>query len=91
MRLNYRGYVEPPNLETTEKFGVATVADLSWKQALDTYSCTECGRCLEYCPTALTDKPLTHRGLNLDIKATLMEHGPNLLKLAAPGAKLPKA
>ncbi|MCC6809030.1 MAG: (Fe-S)-binding protein [Deltaproteobacteria bacterium] len=90
-RMKYRGFVEPPNLETTEKFGIATVADFSWKQAVDTYSCTECGRCLEYCPTALTDKPLTHRGLNLDIKEAILKHGPDLLKLAAKPAEGTKA
>ncbi len=78
-RLKERGHVDPPNLETSEKFGVATTADLTWKQALDTYSCTECGRCLEYCPTALTDKPLTHRGVNLALKEELWHHSGKLL------------
>lgn len=78
-RLEERGHVVPPNLETTEKFGTATVADITWKQALDTYACTECGRCLEYCPTALTDKPLTHRALNLSLKSEVERYTPTLL------------
>jgi len=92
LNLNYRGFITPPNLETAEKFGTATVRDLTWKQAVDTYSCTECGRCLEYCPTALTDKPLTHRQMNIDIKAAISAQTPNLLALAKEGkdADLPE-
>jgi Fe-S oxidoreductase len=39
-------------------FGISTVTDFTWKQMLDMYTCTECGRCREYCPTTLTNKPL---------------------------------
>jgi Fe-S oxidoreductase len=39
-------------------FGNATITDFTWKQMLDMYTCTECGRCREYCPTTLTNKPL---------------------------------
>jgi ferredoxin len=39
-------------------FGISTVTDFSWKQMLDMYTCTECGRCREFCPTTLTHKPL---------------------------------
>ncbi len=49
------------DLETIDedtRFGVATVTDLTWKQMLDLYTCTECGRCREHCPTTLTNKPL---------------------------------
>ena len=49
------------DLETEERFGAATVADLTWKEALDVYSCTECGRCQTHCPTYVTGKPLTHK------------------------------
>jgi len=56
-----------------ERFGVRSTADLSWKMVLDLYSCTECGRCTTSCPTFLTDKPLSHRGLNLDLKKALYE------------------
>ncbi|HSI04560.1 MAG TPA: (Fe-S)-binding protein [Myxococcota bacterium] len=61
------------DLEKTEKFGIATTADLNWKMVLDTYSCTECGRCNVYCPTMLTGKPLSHRQMNLDLKHALLE------------------
>jgi Fe-S oxidoreductase len=46
------------NVDENTRFGVSTVTDFTWKQMLDMYTCTECGRCREFCPTTLTDKPL---------------------------------
>ncbi|MEO8675414.1 MAG: (Fe-S)-binding protein, partial [Casimicrobiaceae bacterium] len=40
------------------KIGVRTAADLGWKDGLDAFTCTECGRCKDACPTFLTGKPL---------------------------------
>jgi len=60
--------------ESAEGFGIAKVADLTWKQTLDLYSCTECGRCLSSCPTYVTDKPLSLKGLNDDLKHHLFDH-----------------
>jgi Fe-S oxidoreductase len=71
--LKTNGYVEKVDLENTEKFGIRTTADLTWSMGLDLYSCTECGRCNVFCPTVLTGKPLSHRQLNLDLKAALYE------------------
>ncbi|MBN1961698.1 MAG: (Fe-S)-binding protein [Deltaproteobacteria bacterium] len=65
------GQIEKINLEEAEEFGIRSTADLTWHMALNTYSCTECGRCNMYCPTKLTDKPLSHRQLNLDLKHAL--------------------
>jgi len=46
------------NADESTRFGISTVTDFTWKQMLDMYSCTECGRCRELCPTTLTHKPL---------------------------------
>ena len=46
------------NVDENTRFGISSVTDLTWKQMLDTYTCTECGRCREFCPTTLTHKPL---------------------------------
>ncbi|MBI5511177.1 MAG: (Fe-S)-binding protein [Deltaproteobacteria bacterium] len=62
------GFVEKTDLENSEKFGIRGTADLTWSMLLNTYACTECGRCTVYCPTVLTGKPLAHRQLNLDLK-----------------------
>jgi len=45
--------------EDTESFGAAKVADLSWKDLLDTDACTLCKRCQDRCPAHATDKPLS--------------------------------
>ncbi|HVE84240.1 MAG TPA: (Fe-S)-binding protein [Myxococcales bacterium] len=72
-RLGPSAKLSTPNLEK-EEFGARTAYDLTWKQALDVYSCTECGRCQTHCPTYLTGKPLTHKGVNQDIKHWLWDH-----------------
>jgi Fe-S oxidoreductase len=46
------------NIDEDTRFGVTTVTDFSWKQVLDLYTCTECGRCRKLCPTTITNKPL---------------------------------
>jgi Fe-S oxidoreductase len=61
------------NLEA-EDFGVKTMRDLTWKQGLDVDSCTECGRCQTHCPTYITGKPLTHKGVNQDLKHWMWNH-----------------
>jgi ferredoxin len=44
--------------ESLETFGLGKVSELNWKNVLNLYACTECGRCEEQCPAAHTDKPL---------------------------------
>jgi Fe-S oxidoreductase len=66
-RLTPSGKLSTPNLEA-EEFGAHTLRDLSWKQGLDFYSCTECGRCQTHCPTYITGKPLTHKGVNQTLR-----------------------
>jgi nitrate reductase gamma subunit/ferredoxin len=45
--------------ESAEKFGISEIQEFTWKQLLDLYACTECGRCQVACPAFLTDKPLS--------------------------------
>jgi Fe-S oxidoreductase len=54
--------------------GVASLADVSWKQVLDAFSCTECGRCTAACPATASGTPLAPRQLILDIRDRLYEH-----------------
>jgi Fe-S oxidoreductase len=63
-------------------FGAATVKDLSWKEAWDVYSCTECGRCQTHCPTYVTGKPLSHKEVNRAIRHHLAEEAPALTAIA---------
>src|SRR5919109_3859912 len=67
-RLTPQGQLSKLDLENSTSFGVAKLTDLSWKEILDTYSCTECGRCQTYCPTYDTGKPLTHKEVNRAIR-----------------------
>ncbi|HEX4885398.1 MAG TPA: (Fe-S)-binding protein [Casimicrobiaceae bacterium] len=48
--------------------GARTARDLTWKEALDAFTCTECGRCKDACPTFLTGKPLAHKWVNDSLK-----------------------
>jgi Fe-S oxidoreductase len=78
-----RNTIKPLDLEdeSAEIFGVADFEHLSWKQILDGYSCTECGRCTASCPAATVGKSLSPRKIMVDIrrrtkdKAPLMKQG----------------
>lgn len=59
------------DFEKEESFGVERVDKLSWKSLLDTFACTECGRCDAVCPAALTKKPLHPKKVLHDIKLNL--------------------
>lgn len=56
------------------QYGAAKVTDLSWKDTLDYYSCTECGRCQELCPAYNTGKPLSPKNLIIDLKHGLYDN-----------------
>jgi Fe-S oxidoreductase len=51
-----------------EHFGANRIQDFTWKQLLDLYTCTECGRCKEVCPTTLTGKPLRPKNFGNDLR-----------------------
>jgi Fe-S oxidoreductase len=55
------------------KVDAKTAADLLWKEAFDPFTCTECGRCKDSCPTFLTDKPLAMKWVNDSLKHHLLE------------------
>jgi len=59
-------------------FGVERVDQFTWKALFDSYSCTECGRCTDQCPAAVTGKPLNPRLVMHDIKANLLYNGPRI-------------
>ncbi len=62
---------QPIDFEKSETFGVERVDNLSWKSLLDTFACTECGRCDAVCPAALTGKSLHPKKVLHDIKLNL--------------------
>ncbi|HTB05633.1 MAG TPA: (Fe-S)-binding protein [Bacteroidia bacterium] len=63
-----------------ERFGAKDVFDLNWKQLMDAYSCTECGRCTSSCPANQTGKLLSPRKIMMDTRDRLEEVGKNIDK-----------
>ncbi len=59
--------------EADMQAGVRTARDLTWKDGLDAFTCTECGRCKDACPTHLTGKPLSLKAVNDSLKHHLVE------------------
>jgi len=69
--------VPPPPAETPTPFGAKDVKDLTWKNLMDAYSCTECGRCTSSCPANITGKKLSPRKIMMDTRDRLEEVGRN--------------
>jgi heterodisulfide reductase subunit C len=62
------------------KFGAKDVPDLTWKNLMDAYSCTECGRCTAACPANITGKKLNPRKIMMDTRDRMEEIGRNINK-----------
>jgi Fe-S oxidoreductase len=78
-----RGHLEPLRFDVPEeemRFGAGTVRDLTWKQTLDTFSCTECGRCQDVCPAWNTGKELSPKLLIMALRDQVFEEGPALVR-----------
>jgi Fe-S oxidoreductase len=72
-------YIDIENMSEDDVFGASKVTDLTWKQMLDTMTCTECGRCQSQCPAWNTGKPLSPKLLIMDERDNLFEHAESLL------------
>ncbi len=70
----------PANPDQPMRFGAKDVFDLTWKQLLDSYTCTECGRCTLACPANQTGKLLSPRKIMMDTRDRLVEVGKNIDK-----------
>ncbi len=68
----------PADPNVSMRFGAKDVTDLSWKQLLDAYTCTECGRCTSACPANITGKKLSPRKIMMDTRDRLDEVGKNI-------------
>lgn len=66
--------------ENAETFGVADIEQFSWKQILDGYSCTECGRCTWNCPANIVGKSLSPRELIVDIRKRTFDKAPLIVE-----------
>lgn len=65
----------PPVSDQPIRFGVKDIMDLNWKNLLDAYTCTECGRCTAVCPANITGKLLSPRKIMMDTRDRMVEVG----------------
>ena len=68
----------PADATPPDKFGAKDIFDLSWRNLLDAYSCTECGRCSAACPATQTGKALSPRKIMMDTRDRAEEVGKNI-------------
>lgn len=66
--------------EEIGQFGVRDSRDLTWKNLMDAYTCTECGRCTSRCPANITGKKLSPRKVMMDVRDRLEYLGKNIRK-----------
>ncbi len=78
-------YAAPPEGAdvTPQRFGAKDVTDLTWKNLMDSYTCTECGRCTSSCPANITGKLLSPRKIMMATRDRLVEVGDNKRKNGA--------
>jgi len=67
--------------EEAETFGLGNISELNWKNVLDLYACTECGRCEEQCPADTTGKPLSPKRVIHDSKIDLFSQSNAILAM----------
>ena len=75
---NFDPYAAPAEGEVVaepERFGAKDVLDLTWKQLMDSYTCTECGRCTDVCPANQTGKKLSPRKIMMNVRDRIEEIG----------------
>jgi Fe-S oxidoreductase len=80
--------IDLEKMETGEvRLGAGTVQDLTWKEILDTYSCTECGRCQSVCPAWNTGKPLSPKLIVMNLRDHMFAEGPKILQSRKRGGE----
>ncbi len=82
-RLEPLRFDDPDIPEEDIRFGAGTAADLTWKQMLDTFSCTECGRCQDACPAFATGKVLSPKLLIMGLRDQVFADGGTIVQARA--------
>jgi heterodisulfide reductase subunit C len=83
MMLDPNAAFQPDASEAEEEigqFGAKDATDLNWKQLMDAYTCTECGRCTSVCPANMTGKLLSPRKIVMDVRDRIEEVGTHIRK-----------
>jgi Fe-S oxidoreductase len=86
--------IDLESLEESEQMpvlGAASLEELTWKENLDLYACTECGRCQHLCPAWNTGKPLSPKLLIMNLRDHLFDQGPKILEAKQSGKDYEKA
>lgn len=81
-----KGALSKQDLENATRFGTSYINQFTWKQVLDMYSCTECGRCASHCPATMSGKELAPRQLLLNLRDYLNENADQVMA-AKPSAE----
>ena len=68
--------VSDEHLDQVKSFGVKTFEDFTWKQMLDFYSCADCGRCSDNCPSNAVGRPLSPRFISIKARDYAFQHYP---------------
>jgi Fe-S oxidoreductase len=90
-RTRARGRLEPLRFDDPDipeediRFGAGTAADLTWKQMLDTFTCTECGRCQDVCPAFVTGKVLSPKLVIMGLRDQVFAEGGSIIRAGANG------
>lgn len=90
-KIEKKNILKPINFEdeSIQQYGAKDIEDLTWKQILNGYTCTECGRCTEACPANLTGKLLNPKKIITDIRKRTMQKGP-LTRKKIENEKIPE-
>jgi len=80
------GALSKQDLENATTFGTSYINQFTWKQVLDMYSCTECGRCSSHCPATISGKQLAPRQLLLNLRDYLYENEGSVMQSPGPAA-----
>jgi len=87
-KLEPMGQLSKQDLENATSFGTSYINQFNWKQVLDMYSCTECGRCSSHCPATISGKELAPRQLMLNLRDYLYENEQQVLNASSAAPAL---
>jgi Fe-S oxidoreductase len=73
--------VADEHLDQVKSFGVKSFEDFTWKHMLDFYSCADCGRCSDNCPSNAVGRPLSPRFLSIKTRDYAFQHYPVFSRL----------
>lgn len=91
-KIESKNILKPINFddESIQQYGAKDIEDLTWKQLLNGYTCTECGRCTEVCPANGTGKILNPKKIITDIRKRTMQKGPLVVNKTENNPELEK-